>query len=351
MESLKNKYKGRGLCGLRNRGNTCFINSATQCMSNVLPLTEYILENDFTNLNTNDSQSLHMSVMNNYKDLIDKIWHNNNAVIAPNAFLAALVRLSMTENCAIQFDNSQQDAQEFLVFLIDTLHTALAREVNITINGVVENEIDQMALESMKNWTIYFKSNYSKIIDIFYGQLVSSLTCPECGHVSRAYDPICHFSLPIPEGSQHDIGDCWELFNSIEELDETNRWKCDECKDYRPATKQINIWKSPSIMIVVLKRFKKHSTGGNSHKNNAFVKFSTDRIDLSQYCVGYDRDASIYKLCGVVNHIGDINSGHYFAYCLNGDGKWYYYNDDNVTEIAANNIVTPKAYCLFYEKV
>ena len=352
MTSLSLKYQERGLSGLRNLGNTCFLNSATQCMSNVLLLTDYILETDFSNLNESITNTFQKSVIHSYKDMIDKLWNNNNAIIIPNAFIMSLIKLSTTQDSSFRFDGRQQDSQEFLVLLIDTLHTALEREVNITIKGEVKDEIDKMALDAMKAWKTHFKNNYSQVIDIFYGQLVSSLTCQECNHISRAYDPICCFCLPIPNGDSPNIVDCWDLFNRSETLDDENMWKCDNCNDYRTSTKKIQIWKTPKILIVVLKRFKKHPLNRTiTSKNTTFISFSTDIIDLSKYCVGYDKDNSTYKLCGIINHSGSVNGGHYYSYCLNGNGKWYDYNDDFVNVISVDNIVTPNAYCLFYEKV
>lgn len=37
----------KGVCGLINLGNTCFLNSAIQCLSNTVPLTEFFLSDAY----------------------------------------------------------------------------------------------------------------------------------------------------------------------------------------------------------------------------------------------------------------------------------------------------------------
>ena len=71
--------------------------------------------------------------------------------------------------------NGQNDVQEFLVFLIDSMHNALCKKVNMTITGSVENELDKCALEAMKNWKIFFKDNYSIFVELFYSQVSSAI--------------------------------------------------------------------------------------------------------------------------------------------------------------------------------
>ena len=52
------------------------------------------------------------------------------------------------------------------------------------------------------------------------------------------------------------IDDCFEEFKKPEILDEQNMWYCNKCKTHVQATKKIEIYKVPPILVVSLKRFK-----------------------------------------------------------------------------------------------
>ena len=72
-------------------------------------------------------------------------------------------------------------------------------------------------------------------------------------------------------------------------------------------------------------------------------------MDLSKYCVGYRKNTYKYDLMSVANHDGGLNGGHYYAYVKNVNGKWYNFNDTNVSEMSKDNVVSESAYCLFYQ--
>ena len=151
------------------------------------------------------------------------------------------------------------------------------------------------------------------------------------------------------------IYDCLNLFNSEEILDGDNEWYCNICKKHRDAIKKMDIYKSPFYLIIQLKRFKQDDEERsifnifNSSKNTAFVNFPTKDLDLSKYILSESNIGDKYDLIGVINHYGGESFGHYTAYCLNG-GKWFEYNDDSVTYIKEDNVVSSQAYVLFYKR-
>ena len=97
-------------------------------------------------------------------------------------------------------------------------------------------------------------------------------------------------------------------------------------------------------MIVVLKRF-----DNRGRKKNNFIKFPFE-LDLTKYCVGYKKNSYKYNLISVANHDGSLNSGHYYSYVKNQNGKWYTYNDTVVSQMESSNVVSQSAYCLFYKQ-
>ena len=239
----------------------------------------------------------------------------------------------------------QNDVQEFLVFFIDSIHEELKHKVNINITGKIVNELDKMAFEAMKQWKDYFKNQYSTIIEIFYGQLCSHIKAIDNDIHSYNYSPRCTFSLPINvENDSSSIYDCFDLFTKKQLLDGENKWKYDKDGKYYDIEKNLMVWKFPNILILHFKRF---NNSGN--KINNLIEFPIDQLDLRKYCVGYDKNKSIFSLFGVCNHIGSINSGHYFSYCKHKD-NWYNYDDTNITKIKEAELVTKNAYCLFYKK-
>lgn len=336
-------YINKGLTGIVNLGNTCYMNSAIQCLSNTISLTDFFLTKTF--LKNIKMDHKYTCLVNEYYRLLDGIW-SENCTVSPNSFNETVKKLAIDYGLNLNFTYfSQNDVQEFLVFIIDNMHEALSSKVNIKINGTPKTELDKIAVEAINTWKLHFKNNYSKIIDLFYGQLISTIETTD-KVLSRTYDPICFFTLSIPNKKNLTIYDCFDLLCTHEVLSGDNKYKCDKTNEYYEAKKTLRIWNFPKILIVCFKRF---DNMGNKIINN--IDFPLTNLDLNKYCDGYEKYRSIYNLYGICNHNGTPRGGHYYAYCKNLNGNWYNYNDSIVTKIDEKDLITNNAYCLFYKKI
>jgi len=158
------------------------------------------------------------------------------------------------------------------------------------------------------------------------------------------------------------INDCFAEFRKEELLDDDNKWYCNKCKDHVQATKQLEIFKAPPIIIINLKRFKTGKVqarysmfgggGGGGSKIDTEVDFPLEGLDMSQFIQGAQKHENmIYDCYAVSNHFGGMGFGHYTAYAKNPlNGKWYDFDDSRYDQVRPENVVTNAAYNLFYRR-
>lgn len=147
--------------------------------------------------------------------------------------------------------------------------------------------------------------------------------------------------------------DCLDMFSKSEVLGHNDLWRCPVCKEEKQATKKIELWSTPDILIVHLKRFE--SSRSFSGKIDATIEFPIESLDLQSHIASENDEVDselVYDLFAVDNHYGGIGGGHYTAYVKNFvDSSWYYFNDSSVRPIAdPRDSVTGSAYLLFYRR-
>ncbi|XP_071188970.1 ubiquitin carboxyl-terminal hydrolase 15-like isoform X4 [Salvelinus alpinus] len=183
-----------GLCGLSNLGNTCFMNSALQCLSNVPPLTEYFLKDKYNDeLNEDNPLGMKGEIAKAYAEITKQSWSGKYSYITPRPFKTQVGRF------APQFSGyQQQDSHELLAFLLDGLHEDLnrIRKKPYILLKDAEGRPDKVVAEEA--WENHIKRNDSIIVDIFHGLFKSTLVCPVCAKVSVTFDPFCYLTLPLP---------------------------------------------------------------------------------------------------------------------------------------------------------
>ncbi|KAF7370332.1 hypothetical protein MSAN_00664600 [Mycena sanguinolenta] len=197
--SSKTQALEPGTLGLGNMGNTCFMNSALQCLAHEPELAEYFLNGVFTEeLNPDNPLGMHGAIAQAFGALLARIWAPSgpSTSYAPREFKTQLQRF------APQFSGYQQhDSQELVAFLLDGLHEDLNRVIKKPYvekpdwEGGGDTELMQLA---KKSWDGYMLRNDSVIVDLFQGQYQSTLVCPECEKVSITFDPFMYLTLPLP---------------------------------------------------------------------------------------------------------------------------------------------------------
>lgn len=56
-----------------------------------------------------------------------------------------------------------------------------------------------------------------------------------------------------------------------------------------------------------------------------------------------------YSLCGIINHKGELSYGHYTCFAKNDNDEWFYFNDNEVRKVQANEINTAENYIIFFK--
>ena len=335
------KYKNKGLSGLANLGNTCFINSCIQILSHTYELNNFLDNESYKNKLKNKYDSALIIEWDNLR----KILWNNNCVVSPGKFISTIQKVAKLKNMEIFTGYSQNDVSEFLLFLIDCFHSSISREINITISGNPQTDTDNLAMKCFEMVKNTYSKDYSEIWNLFYAVNVSEITRVDNGKVlSMKPEPFFMVDLPIPPNNKSpSLIDC---FNHYVEGEIIQDYIDEETKEKIEIRKKILFWSFPNILAIDLKRF-----NNRFQKNQIYVTFPLDDLDLSDYVIGYKKQNFKYELYGVCNHSGGVMGGHYTSYVKNANEKWYHYNDTSVTEVGINeSIVSPKAYVLFYRK-
>ncbi|KAI0318771.1 hypothetical protein OF83DRAFT_1261275 [Amylostereum chailletii] len=360
-----------GTTGLKNLGNTCYMNATIQCLNATVPFARFFIENRWGSaVNMVNPLSTKGAVVSAFANILRDMVREEMTFTAPNAFRHRVCQV------ASQFAGSEQhDSQEFLSFLLDGLHEDLnriMRKSNYEVTPEREAELELLPphIASDQEWKIYRMRDDSIVVDYFQGQLRNRLECMTCHKTSTTYNTFMYLSLPVPTSrvTKASLTGCLDAFVKEEVMEKSDAWHCPRCGMKRRATKKLSLARLPPVLLIHLKRFS--FKGPFTDKIEKLVDFPLKGLDLTDYMppplpIGADKgqlglqaadDPRLqvppykYDLYGVTNHFGSLSSGHYTAFVASR-GRWLYCDDSRVAPSDAKEVVGKPAYVLYYKRV
>jgi ubiquitin C-terminal hydrolase len=231
----------------------------------------------------------------------------------------------------------QNDAQEFLTYLLDTIHTGVEHPVRIKLKQKSKTLTPTIS-KAVEHWKGFFGDKYSDLVTLYFSQLRTTMECPQ-GHQSISFNPSSILSVDITGDT---LTKCLINHFSKENVD----YKCETCQEL--CTKQEKIQYMSEYLFIQLKRFQYTSMG--TRKINDIVSYPKKLI-LDQFVdESVDKAHRKYELDGLVLHQGIAEGGHYHAYQYH-DNKWFKFDDESIVEISSEEQIMDNrdVYLLVYK--
>uniref|UniRef100_A0A9J7ZMI7 Ubiquitin specific peptidase 40 n=1 Tax=Cyprinus carpio carpio TaxID=630221 RepID=A0A9J7ZMI7_CYPCA len=280
------------LCGIKNQGGTCYLNSLIQtllftpefreelfclgpdelgCLADkdkpeakvrVIPLE---LQRLFSHLLLVDEQTASTT------DLTDSFgWTNNEEM-------------------------GQQDVQEL-------------------------NRILFSALES----SLVGTSGSSLIHRLYHGTLVNQINCKECGNISERQEDFLDLTVSVRGVSGLEEA-LWNMFVEEEMFEGNNLYRCSRCDQLVRAAKSAKLRKLPPFLTISLLRFNFDFAKCERYKETGSYVFPLT-FNLRPFCEqnNWPDSEYSYELFSVIIHKGGCYGGHYHVYIKDIDqlGHW-----------------------------
>ncbi|XP_061436700.1 ubiquitin carboxyl-terminal hydrolase 36-like [Lethenteron reissneri] len=294
--------------GLRNLGNTCFLNATLQCLAYTPPLANYLLLQEHCST-CQQSDFCLMCVMEHH---IVSTFNNSQRVLTPKVITKNITRIAKHLRIG-----RQEDAHEFLRYVVDGMQASC-------LYG--HSELDR------------YTEATTLIYQIFGGYLRSRVECMQCCNHSDTFDTCLDIALHINNSS--DLVEAFEEFFNKETLDE---YTCGMCCCKGEATKTMALHRLPNVLTVSIKRYNLYGV-----KINRNITYP-EHLDMQPFTSTSQGEPAIYSLYSVLVHKGaNSNRGHYYCYNKISDGQWCCMNDSNVRHVDTKAVMNKQAYVLFY---
>ncbi|RVD85691.1 uncharacterized protein DFL_004002 [Arthrobotrys flagrans] len=333
-----------GHVGLKNLSNTCYLNSLLIQLFMNLPFREFILNAD--------SSSDPFTPLDTLKTIFANLQDSWQRAFEPKDFVAT-IRDYDGELIDVGI---QMDVEEFYNLLCDRLESQI------------------VSPDSKKDFRGFFG-----------GTFVQQVKSMECEHVSEREESFSAIQCDIK--GKKNLQESLKAFVEGETLNGDNKYSCTNCNKHVDAVKRTCLKQIPNQVIFHLKRFEFDLRTMNRSKINDVFEFPT-RIDLHPYSIdalnGTQQGEVAndeFELVGVLVHSGTAETGHYYSYIKDREGKtiegvpmWFEFNDADVSlfdpstipyncfggpdTLPAKDGLLPhsfmkpySAYMLFYERV
>jgi len=378
----------RGVSGLYNLGNTCYINASLQALASLNIVNDYFLNDDFkeelanyskkNKIKINRTMSYELSeILLSMRNNDDAVINNDESIIDPKSFIMRFIK----KHEMFSYIGEQHDCTEFLNTLLDDIHEELKYEIELNpiyeIEELKYNELKKIykTLPNEEKYQIkdanldivlkhkfikYLKSQkfdttMSVIHNCFNYYILTINTCLNCNNETRIFGSLYCMMLNINEKSmcdndnnEYSISSLLEQEFITENVD--NKKKCSKCNIECEYSRNLYMWSRPKILMVSIKKWDQQNT-----KINKKVKLEEQIYIKKDYNYnsrnGYNKD-TVYNLTAVIQHAGSsADSGHYVAYVKNYyDHKWYLCNDEDIKMVSYEYVLNVDAYVAIYSR-
>ena len=304
------------LIGIQNLDNTCYLNVCIQTLLSCTSLIKSICSFRYTRIPDKYKPFL-WELLKLIQYRLDDT--NEYHIIRPITFVTVFKQLFS------QFDGNQQhDAHECLTNILDILHNSMSTFSTKSKNSKPCAECIHTPNKHML-WISSHSSDKKRSIisKKLHGQFRSSITCQKCSVESNKFEEFTSLSIPLIGNTEKiPLSNCLQEFFTPEILQGENAWECERCHERGIAIKTLCIWKYPEILCLHFKRFQTHFKNSKivSSKNNTPVGYDIQKIQIGELW---------YEPFVIINHMGNISTGHYTCYLLSKDkSKWILVDDD-----------------------